>query len=154
MLGTIVKCIVLFSTGNSTVKKKRLCRVPKIIKIPASGLKGSFLVCFSSSPFHVKFVDLSWDPFVGYLDLLTQYKMGLNGLGFPFGKWEYRERDGEMERWRETRKRGRKKLVFGDAGGQEKVPLSLPGCHCCSVLSHGAGGKVAWMNFKLRHEMT
>lgn len=37
---------------------------------------------------------------MGSVELLTQYKVGLNGLRLPFGKLEYRremERDGE--RW-------------------------------------------------------
>lgn len=115
MLCTIGKGVVLLFTGNNTMNK-RLCRVPKsparIIKIPASRLKGSFIVCFSSSPFHATFADLSWDTFVGSVELLTHYKVGLNGLRLPFGKLEYRR---EMER-------------DGKVKGEEKGRKYLQGC--------------------------
>lgn len=157
MLCTIGKGVVLLFTGNNTMNK-RLCRVPKsparIIKIPASRLKGSFIVCFSSSPFHATFADLSWDTFVGSVELLTHYKVGLNGLRLPFGKLEYRR---EMERDGKVKERRKGESIFRDAGGQEKGLLSLHGCAvswCWWWACKDAYGVTLADNLKLRHAMT
>lgn len=139
---TIGKGVVLLFTGNNTMNK-RLCRVPKsparIIKIPASRLKGSVIVCFSSSLFHATFADLSRDTFVGSVELLTHYKVGLNGLRLPFGKLEYRQ-ERDAERWEGEGRGEREKVSSGMLEARRKAYF-----HFMAVLSHGAGGELARM---------
>lgn len=159
---TMVKGVVLLFTGNNAMNK-RLCRVSKsparIIKIPASRLKGSFIVCFSSSLFHATFVDLSWDTFVGSVELRTWYKVGVNGLGLPFGELEYRremERDGEVKR----EEKGRKYLQGCWRPGERPTFTSWLSLKCYAVSwcwwwgCKDGYGVILADNLKLRHEMT
>lgn len=144
MLCTVVSVLLHWlctgDTGDSAMKKEN-CGVPKclarIIKIPAFGIKGSFLVCFSSSSFHVSCVGLGWDTVVGYLELLTWYKIGLNGLGCPCVKWECR---GEGKRQNEPlgRLQTRRKSLFH--------LMAIPEALCCLMVSLAKLHGCAWGN--------